>query len=253
MMHRSIVIALTLVGCAASNEDDLDATTLDTSVETDASTDNGLGDDTSGCEPGSPGCPCVNDMCLAPLVCVDDACSWPPADTPEPGGGTAGEPPTSCVEHEDCNDPAFAPSLVCTSAGACEPAIVSRYLVRVVEWTPTNCSGGPLDGVADLWWGLSLDGELVASSPFQQGGCPGAWDHTFCVEGGGVGVGFATPFVLRLFDEDNVGAELHDELWWDYGDGVPGLVPETYLIEGAYSGPTNGGGTVTVEFVHEGC
>lgn len=281
--HTGMLILLGLCGCPERIT--YDGVASPSSSASTASTAASSSDADSPCEPGTLYCECrPNDVCDGDLVCTPQGCedfgpsetsatddtSAPPPPTtgldptnpdptnPDPTDATdpdtgptdesTGEPP-SCVTHEDCG----SPLLVCLSDGSCEFAILARYLVRVTSWTPFDCSGGLADGDADLWWGLYLDNDLVTTSGWVPGGCPGAWDHSFCVEGGGPGVGFATPFRLRLYDEDNTSSELHDELWWDYGDGAPGVIPEQYLLAGEYSGPTNWSGEVNIEFILEGC
>jgi hypothetical protein len=243
MTQRIALAFILMLGCSS---DDVSGSGGEETSPTDGES---LGDDTAGCEPGSPGCPCANGMCLSPLVCVADECTWPPdpidtdageADTGDGSSGDDGTPP-ACSSDDDCVDE----DTVCLPDGECRHAWYGTYEVHVLTWVPTNCSGGTFDGAADLWWSLRLGEQLIFTSPWTQGGCPGHWESSVaCVEGGA----FFEPFVLSLYDEDNTASELFDQLWFDYGDGAPGLFPPEHLIAGSYDGTTNNGGNVVIEF-----
>lgn len=257
MLPKRWLLPLAIVGCAPA-EDSMDAAGDSAGDDAPSGSEDGtsadeLGDDT-GCEAGSPGCPCAGGMCLAPLVCVDGMCTWPPPDpTTAGGGGSDGDDadggaddgsdagddaPAGCSTHDDC-----AADEVCGD-GACGPAELSAYEVQVLSWIPATCSGGDgLDGDADLWWSLELDGVVVGSSDWVQGGCPGEWAKTICVGAGG----FLGSFSLDLWDAEVTSDTLHDRMWFDDdGDFVPDPIPPWLLKQDEFR--TGGGGIVRVAF-----
>lgn len=240
MTRRIAMASLLLLGCASdpdSDEDDTGTASADGS--------DGLSD-TGACEPGSPGCSCANDMCLDPLVCLDEVCIWPPPDdagdapSDDSGSDDGGTTSIGCVEDVDCG-----PDDICGEPGECVAPVFSAYEVTVTSWAPTSCVDGGLGGSADLWWNLTLANAEIGRSAYIQGGCPGAWEARVCVPFGA----FVDPFRLNLFDAEVTTDTLIDSLWVDpFDTGMPDAVPQAWLLEGAYDGPSNAGGEVHVTF-----
>lgn len=249
-MKRITLSTFLLLGCPSSDDGE--------QHEANAGTESAsAGDETGPCAPGSAGCSCMNDMCLSPLVCLDEICTWsPPSATDstdsdsgdDPGSdsssseGSSETGPTSCEINEDC----FAHE-VCRPDGTCAYAADSAFRVTVLNWIPSDCSGGPLEGYAELWWQLKIDDTVVGSSGWTQGGCPGHWeDQQICVTGGSL---FGT-FFLSALDEDNGTArDLMDVLWWDYdSDGVADPIDPEILHNRGYDGATGSGGHVELSF-----
>lgn len=230
--------------CEASPDDADGAATLGESGET------------SECEPGTLGCSCVDAACDAPLICLDETCSSPANPTSQGAEddsvGTATADPTTgdgpCATNEDCS---FAE--VCLLDGSCIDAGSAAYVMTVMSWAPTTCDGGRLgDGNADLKWSLELDGVVVYTSAWVQGGCRGSWpDEPVCFEAGS----FLLPFELSLIDEDISAHDLVDMLWWDDdADQVPDLLPPGYLSFGEYNETTGSGGLLRIQFdLVDGC
>lgn len=120
------------------------------------------------------------------------------------------------------------------------------------SWTPgTGCSGGTLEGDADLYWQLLLDGVDVAHSSWTQGGCPGSWNVTVCVPE----ASFYGTFFLGAWDEDGADDYLQDSMWWDFdGNTIADPLDPFWLHMRGYDGPTGSGGQVRVTFdVVAGC
>jgi hypothetical protein len=255
MMKRVLLMTVTILAACGGDDDGGQASASLTTTATTMSTSDG-GDETGPCDPGSPGCSCANGMCLDPLVCVDDVCVWPPpppttddGGTDTSGGDTTGDetgPPT-CSQSNDCDwfD-------VCGVDGTCVDALDAAYEIRVPNWRPNTCDGGPLDGDADLYWRLDLDGVEIGRSGWVQGGCPGSWTDVMCVAEGE----FAENFYLSTRDDDDgTDDDLMDALWWDYDvNSAPDPIDPYYLHEGVIDTDTGSGGHVRVEFtVVDGC
>lgn len=141
---------------------------------------------------------------------------------------------------------------VCGVDGICIDALDAAYEVRVPNWAPNTCDGGPIDGDADLYWELVLDGVTIGRSGWVQGGCPGNWTDVVCVQQGL----FSENFYLVAYDEDDGTApDLMDTLWWDDDmNSAPDPIDPYLLHGGGIETDTGSGGHVRVEFtVVAGC
>lgn len=258
-VKRALLILYVLLGCAVS-DDTQNPTTLGAGTETATGADAGSSDgaaldETGPCDPGTQGCTCAEGTkCINPFICVAGFCTTPPnpgddgtpsddgpddtgsADT---GSGSDGAP-ESCLSSENCPAP-----LACSTDGLCVDARDLAYEVTVPTWAPSTCDGGTLDGDADLFWELRIGGATVGSSTWMQGGCPGVWRETVCVEQGGM----HEPWFLVLWDEDGAEDDLMDSLWWDDdGNTLADPIDPIWLHLGGYDGTTGSGGHVRVEF-----
>lgn len=238
-MRRLVLCMAVAASCGDSTDESMTDPTAD-SVDTSAAEGDELGDDPLCPNLGTPGCPCNSEMCLDPLVCDQGLCVWPPPPPPATDDGedsSSDDGPPLCESDLECD-----PSEFCADNG-CRSLLFGSFVMQVVYWAPSSCSDGGLGGGADLWWQLTLDGDVVGASGFVQGGCPGQWEQTVCVDGS-----FVYPFVLNLFDAEVTSDTLVDRLWWDDGAGGASNIPVVYLEAGAFDEMTGSGGQLHVTF-----
>lgn len=211
-MHRSLVVALILLGCS-SDEGGEDATSFTaTTVATTAETGTTV-DDPSASASSTAGT-------SATSTSTSTSTTSPTSTTDATADSSSGD--AGCSTSNDCAD-----DEVCAGNGldgACIDALNCEYMIRILELTGVTCEDGV--GDAEVSWMMWRGERLVFESQIDS--CPLGW------------LDDAAPYTptdqtvtWRFYEHDTLA---DDELFYFCFEADCGPIPVTYLHDGGWTG-----------------
>jgi murein DD-endopeptidase MepM/ murein hydrolase activator NlpD len=112
------------------------ASTGDTSTATTDLTDS---TETSSCTPGYPGCSCIDGLCLAGFVCVDDICEEDTSTTEPTDTDTGTETGMECIPGQElctCDQGTCDDGLICGPEDTCLPTTAESEILQASANAP---------------------------------------------------------------------------------------------------------------------